>query len=132
MESIPGTTNEGTPFPVEPFSFPYFGNFGPPYIATLSLLGFTIQLLVWLFSTLVISNPFIALNASPPYEEFESHVDPFPSSPVKSSSISSSSPGEISNASNYDDKKKNKMKNNKNKNKQISKLPTTTGHVGRN
>jgi hypothetical protein len=43
-------------FPGEPFTFPSFGNIGPPYIATLSLPGLTIGLPVWLFPTPVISN----------------------------------------------------------------------------
>jgi hypothetical protein len=56
MGSVPRMTNEGTPFPGEPFVFPSYGNIGPPHIASLSLLGLTIGLLVWLFSTQVILN----------------------------------------------------------------------------
>jgi hypothetical protein len=54
MASVPGTTNEGTPFLGEPFVFPSYRNIGPPHIATLSLPGLTIGLPVWLFSTQVI------------------------------------------------------------------------------
>jgi hypothetical protein len=72
-------------------------------------------------------------------QEHQPHVDPSPSSPVRSSfpsslarssSISSSSPSESSVASNPVDKKKKKRKNKKKKNKQGSKLPTTVRHVG--
>jgi hypothetical protein len=68
MASVPGMTNEGTPFLGEPFVFPSYGNIGPPHIATLSLLGLTIGLPVWLFSTQAIPNVVDALVArtSPP------------------------------------------------------------------
>lgn len=36
--------------------FPNFANVGPPYMATLSLLRFTIGLNVWLFSNCLIPN----------------------------------------------------------------------------
>jgi hypothetical protein len=54
MALNPGSTNGGTPSLGEPYTFPLFGNFGPPYVATLSLPGLTIGLLVWLFPTPVI------------------------------------------------------------------------------
>ena len=66
MEIVLGTTNQGTPSPGEHFVFPSFGNVGPPYIATLSHLGFTIRLPVWLFSTPVIPNAPNALYVNPP------------------------------------------------------------------
>jgi hypothetical protein len=56
MAPVPGMTNEGTPAPGEPFVFPSYRNIGPPHISTLSLLGLTIGLPVWLFSTQVIPN----------------------------------------------------------------------------
>jgi hypothetical protein len=56
MASVPRMTNEETTSPREPFVFPSYINVGPPYIATLSLLGLTIGLPLWLFSTLVILN----------------------------------------------------------------------------
>jgi hypothetical protein len=132
MASVPGTTNEGTPFPGEPFIFPSFGNVGPPYIATLSLPGLTIGLPVWFFSTPVILNAPGPSNASPSPQEHPPHVDPSPSSPVVSSSLSSPSPSESSEAGNQVDKKKKKRKIKKKKNKQGAKLPTTAGHVGSN
>jgi hypothetical protein len=141
MASVPKMTNEGTPAPGEPFVFPSYGNIGPPHIATLSLPGLTIGLPVWFFSTQVILNAVSALVVSTSPQEHQPHVDPSPSSPVRSSSpsslarsssISSSSPSEISQASNSVNKKKKKRKNKKKKNKQGSKLPTTARHVGKN
>jgi hypothetical protein len=74
MASVPRTPNEGTPFPVEPFVFPSFGNIGPPYISTLSLPGFTIELPVWFFSkninlmsTLFLLHPSGLLPFLPPH-----------------------------------------------------------------
>jgi hypothetical protein len=133
MVSIPGMTNEGTPFPGEPFVFPSYGNIGPPHISTLSLLGLTIGLPVWLFSTQVIPNIVSGLVTSTSNQEHQPHVDPSPSSPIRSSSpsslarsssISSSSPSERSQAGNLVDKKKKK-------NKKGSKLLTTVKHVGK-
>jgi hypothetical protein len=94
MASIPRMTNEGTPFPGEPFVFPSYRNIGPPYIATLSLPGLTIGLPVWVFSTLVISNAGASDVSTPPTHQ--PHVDLSPSSLVRSPSIYPSSPSEIS------------------------------------
>jgi hypothetical protein len=100
----------------------------------LSLPGITIVLPVWFFSTQVVPNASSASTVSTSTQEHQPHVDPSPYSPVrssspyslaKSSSISSSLPSEISQASNLVDKNKKK------KNKQGSKLPTTIGHVGK-
>jgi hypothetical protein len=133
-------TNEGTPAPREPFVFPSYGNIGPPHIATLSLLGLTIGLPVWLFSTQVIPNAVSVSVISTSPKEHQRHVDPSPSSPIRSSSpsslarsssISSSLPSERSQTSNLVDKKKKKRKNKKKKNKQGSKLPITVKHVGK-
>jgi hypothetical protein len=140
MASVPGMTNEGTPFPGEPFVFPSYKNIGPPHIATLSLPGLTIGLPVWLFSTQVIPNAVSASAVSTSPQEHQPHVDPSPSSPVRSSSpsslarspsVSSSSSSESSESSNLVDKKKKKRKIKKKKDKQGSKLPTTVKHVGK-
>jgi hypothetical protein len=134
-QSVPGSTNEGTPFPGEPFTFPSFGNVGPPCIATLSLPGLTIGLLVWLFPTPVILNFPSTSNApnasdvsTPPTNQ--PHVDLSPSSPVRSPSLSPSSPSEISKVSSQVDKKKKKQKEKKKKNQKETKPPTASGHVG--
>jgi hypothetical protein len=133
MVSVPRMTNEATPALGEPFVFPYYGNVGPPYIATLSLPGLIIGLPVWLFSTPVIPNETGAFVVSTSPQEHQPHVDPSPSSPVRyyspyslarSSFVSSSSLNESSKPSNPMDTKKKK-------NKQGSKPPTTTIHVGR-
>jgi hypothetical protein len=104
MASNPGSTNGGTPYPGEPYTFPSFGNFGPPYVTTLSLPGLTIGLPVWLFPTSVIPNPpnvsvapnTLDVNTPPTHQP---HVDFSPSLSIKSPSISPSSPSEISKAS---------------------------------
>jgi hypothetical protein len=140
MASVPEMTNEGTPAPGEPFVFPSYGNIGPPHIATLSLPGLTIGLPVWLFSTQVIPNAVSASVVSTSPQEHQPHVDPSPSSPVRSSSpsslarspsVPSSSSSESSEASNSVNKKKKKRKNKKKKIKQGSKPPTTVKHVGK-
>jgi hypothetical protein len=123
MASVPGMNNEGTPTPGEPFVFPSYGNIGPPHIATLSLPGPTIGLPVWLFSTKVIPNEVSASVTITSPQEHKPHVDPSPSSPVRSSlpsllamspSVSSSSSGESSEASNpMNKKKKRKIKKKK-------------------
>jgi hypothetical protein len=140
MASVPGMTNEGTPFLGEPFVFPSYGNIGPPHIATLSLPGFTIGLPVWLFSTQVIPNAVSALVLRNSPQEHQPHFDPSCSSPVKSSSpsslarspfVSSSSSSESSEASNLMNKKNKKIKVKKKKYKQGSKPPTIVKHVGK-
>jgi hypothetical protein len=140
MASVPGMTNEGTPSPGEPFVFPSYGNIGPPHITTLSLPGLTIGLPVWLFSTQIIPNAVGALVMSTSPQEHQPHVDPSPSSPVRSSSpsslamspsISSSSLSESYEASNPVNKKKKKRNIKKKKDKQGSKPPTTVKHVGK-
>jgi hypothetical protein len=140
MASVPRMTNEGTLAPGEPSVFPSYGNIGPPHIATLSLPGLTIGLPVWLFSTQVIPNAVSASVTSTSPHEHQPHVDPSPSSLVRSPSpsslarspsVSSSSSSELSEASNSVNKKKKKRKNKKKKDKQGSKLPTIVKHVGK-
>jgi hypothetical protein len=120
MALVPGTTNEGTPFSREPFSFPSYRNIGPPHIATLSLPGLTIGLPVWLFSTQVIPNVVSASFISTYTQEHQPHVDPSPSSLVRHyspyslarySSVSSSLLSERSESRNLVDKKKKKRIN---------------------
>jgi hypothetical protein len=130
MDSVPGTTNEGTPFPRIPFVFPSVGHVGPPYITTLTLRGLTIGLLVWLFSTSVNVDSLSALSVSTPPQDHRPRVNPLPSSHVGSSSFFSSLPSESFVASNQVNKKKRKRKIKKKKNKLGGKLPTTAGHVG--
>ena len=119
MASVLGMTNKGTPAPGEPFIFPSYGNIDPPHIATLSLPGLTIGLPVWLFSTHVISNAVSASVVRTSPQEYQPHVDPSSSSPIRysspsslarSPSVSSSSSSESSEASNLVNKKKKKQK----------------------
>jgi hypothetical protein len=131
MESNPESTNGGTPYPREPYMFPSFVNFGPPYIATLSLSRLTIGLPVWLFPTPVILNPPSASNApitldvsTPPTHQ--PHINFSTSLPIKSPSLSPSSPIEISEASSQVDQKKKKWKEKKKKNLKRTKAPTTS------
>jgi hypothetical protein len=139
MASNPASTNGGTPASGEPYTFPSFGNFGPPYVATLSLLGLTIGLPVWLFPTPVIPNPpnvsvppnTLDVNTPPIHQP---HVDFFPSSPINSPSISPSSPSESSKessskASSQVDQKKKKRKEKKKKSPKRTKAPTTSDVV---
>jgi hypothetical protein len=88
MESVPGMTNEATPSLGEPFVFPSYGNVGPPHIATLTLPGLTIGLLIWLFFTQVIPNATSASAVSTSPQEHQPHVDPSLSSLVRYSSPS--------------------------------------------
>jgi hypothetical protein len=140
MASVSRMTNEGTPALGEPFVFPSYGNIGPPHFTTLSLPGLTIGLPVWLFSTQVITNAVSALVTCTSPQEHQPHVDPSPSSIVRSSSpsslamlpsVSSSSLSESSEASNPVNKKMKKRKIKKKKDKRGSKLPTTVKHVGK-
>jgi hypothetical protein len=118
MASAPEMTNEGTASPGEPFYFPSYRNIGPPHTATLSLPGLTIGLLVWLFSTQIIPNTVSGSVVRTSPQERQPHVDPSPSSPVRSSSpsslarssfVSSSSLSKSSKASNSMNEKKKKQ-----------------------
>jgi hypothetical protein len=133
MASNPRSTNGGTPSSGEPYTFPPFGNFGPPHVATLSLPRLTIGLPVWLFPTTVIQNPpnvsvapnTLDFNTTPTHQP---HVKFSPSSHIKSPSISPSSPSEsFKESSQADQKKKRKEKMKKSPNK--TKVPITS-HVG--
>jgi hypothetical protein len=76
MASVPGTTNEGTPFPRISFVSRSVGHVSPPYISTLTLRGLTIGLPVWLFSTPVNVNAPSASSISTPPEDHQPHIDP--------------------------------------------------------
>jgi hypothetical protein len=107
----------------------FIGNFGPLYIATLSLLGLTIGLPIWFFPTPMISNlpsasaaPNTSYVSTPPTHQ--PHVDFSPSSPIQSPSLSPSSPSEIFKASRQVDQNKKKQKEKKKKNPKKTKPPT--------
>ena len=108
------TASQENPFQDMSFVSPPCGDVGPPFIATLNLLGLTIGLPIWLFSNPVIPNaPFVS-DPGPLLHEHQPHVNPSPSSSdVKSTSLSSSSPIENSNVSKWEGKKKTKRRDNK-------------------
>ena len=70
METFSESTSQGFPSDGNSSPFPSFGNTGAPYMETLSLLGLTIGLPVWLFSTSMV--PSVPTPA-PPTPSFESH-----------------------------------------------------------
>ena len=110
MASPSGTTNQENPLPSMSFVFPPYGDVGPPLMATLSLLGLTIGLHVWLFSSPIVPCTPVASDHNPSSQEHQPHVDPSPSSPDVSSPVSTSSPVEIYSTSSQVDKKKKKNK----------------------
>ena len=99
------SSGQGIPFDRNLSPFPPFRNIGAPYMATLSLPGYTIGLLVWLFSTSLVQNVVISPQYSTPptgqnQPPVDPKVDPLPSSSVVSSSPSSCFPGESIGTSN--------------------------------
>jgi len=66
MATNPESINQGIPFDGNPSPFPFLENIGAPYMATLSRLGFTIGLPVWLFSTSLVQNVMISPQSSTP------------------------------------------------------------------
>jgi len=90
MSTVLESSKQGTHLHGDPSPFLGFVNIGPPYTATLSLPIFTIGLPLWLFSTPMIQNYPRVSNAKPPPQEHKPHVDLFPSSHVRYSSLSSS------------------------------------------
>ena len=115
MEIVSESTSQGNPSNGNPSPFPPFGNISGPYMETFSISIFTIGFLVWLFSTPMVLNVQTASQLiSPPREERQPHVDPkvepFPSSPMVSSPLSPSSPGESIDSSNMELRKRRRSK----------------------
>lgn len=86
-------TIQGTRIHGDPFVFLYFGNIGPPMIATLQLPRLTIGLLVWLFSTPTILNAPTTSHRNTTCHEHQIKVNPLVSSPMQYSPTPSSSSG---------------------------------------
>jgi len=132
MATVLKFTNQGNPSYRNPGPFPSFVNVGAPYMATLSVPGFTNGFLVWLFSTPMIQNVQTSPQpSSPPPKQYqplvEPKVDSLPSSLFRSSSSPSSSSGESLQASKEVDNKK--MKNKKRANQ--VKISTNAIDVGK-
>ena len=79
-------------------------------MATLNLVGFTVGLLVWLFTNLVVLNAVDASQVSIVFQEHQTNPDPLHSSPDRFDPPPSSSSGESTNTSNQ------KHRNKKSKN----------------
>jgi len=113
MATVMDSTNQGNPSTGNPGPFPSFVNFAAPCMAIVSLPTFTIGFPICLFSTPMVPNVQIASQlSSPPLEQHQTHVypkvDPFPSSPIVSSSLSSYLRGESLYSSSQEAKKKKK------------------------
>ena len=111
MATVPKYKNQGNPSEGNPSPFFPFGNIGAPYMETFSLPRFTIGFLVCLFLTpMVLNVQNVSQPSSPPPEQYQPQVDPkvdpLSSSPIISSSLSFSSPGERLDSSNQEAMKK--------------------------
>ena len=111
MASTPTDTNQKTPMLGDSCDFHFTRNVGVPIMATLNLLGFTLGLLVWLFSTPTVLNAPDASRAIPLCQEHKKHVSP---SLVETSPPPSTSCGESSHTSNLHSKRNKISKNMKN------------------
>ena len=107
------STNQGIPLGGNRSPFLSWGDIGASYMATLSLLGITIGILVWPFSTSIVQNTMIPLQ--PNQHPVDTELDPSPSSSFVSPSPSSCLLGESRNASNQVTEKKKKGKEKKKK-----------------
>ena len=107
-------TNKGTPIHADPCAFPCFGNVGPPIMATLNLHGFTMELLIWLFTNPIVPNALDASQESTLSHVHQTNVNPSHSLAIKSSPPPSSSSSENAATSNQNPTKK-KRKNQKKK-----------------
>jgi hypothetical protein len=120
MEKFPDDTNQGTPSQGDSCAFPFFGNVGVPFMATLYILGLNVGLLVWLGTTPNVTN---SLDASQLRTLCHGHHVDVPLS-TKSSPPPSAFSSESLATSNRKSKQNRKRKNKKNKS------PTSVSHVG--
>jgi len=95
------STNQGFPLRGSPSPFSSWGDVGAPHMATLSLPGLKIGLLVWLFSTFVIQSTVIP-------KQSNQQLDDTRVSPQRSTSFVSPSPS--SSFLGKDSKTKNQVK----------------------
>ena len=68
MASSSRTTTQEVPFQGVPFVIPPSEGIGPPFIATLNILGLTIGLPVWIFNLVIPVTPNVS-NATSPLRE---------------------------------------------------------------
>ena len=116
MATFLGFTNPGIPSDGNPGHFAPFGNVGA-HMATLSLLGLTVGLPIWLFSTSLVPTVSTAGQSVPPPEQH--HVD-------SKVDLSPSSPSESLDSSNQVTKKKKKKTKKKKSPKGEAKSAATT------
>ena len=92
MASTPLNTNQEIPMLGTPCTIPLIGNVGVPLMATLNLPGFTLGLLVWLFSTPTVLNAADASKVRSLYQGHQNTTSPSPivASPPPSTSCSES------------------------------------------
>jgi len=104
------STNQGVPLGGNPSPFSSWGDVGAPHMATFSLLGLTIGLHVWLFSTSVVQNTVTPEQSNQQLNDAKA-PPPQASTSSNSSSPPSSSLDEASKAKNrVTEKKKEKKK----------------------
>ena len=70
MQEVPEGTNQGTPILGDPYAFPYFGNVGPPMMATLNLLRFTVRIVGTLYLCNGNVDSYISLSSTRTYTTF--------------------------------------------------------------
>ena len=79
------STNQGFPLGGNPSPFSSWGDVGAPHMATLSLLGLTIGLPIWLFSTSVVQTTVIPKQSNQQLDD--TRVTPQPSTLFVSPSL---------------------------------------------
>ena len=115
MANTPTDTNKEAPMLGDPYTFPLIGNVGVPLMATLNLLGFTLGIPVWFFSTPTVLN---APDASQVRSLYQGHQNTASPSHVVASPPPSTSCGESSDTSNRQSKRNRRRKNRNNNRKQ--------------
>ena len=126
MARNPMKTNLETPFLRNPCTLPLTRNVGVPLMATLNLLGFTLGLLVWLFSTPTILNAPGASQVSSLYQGHQNTASP---SPVFDSPAPSTSCGGSLDTSSRKSKRSKRRRNRKKAHKQGGTHSTSASQV---